>query len=97
RELAGQGVGLWDFVKATGMQRRTLERRMKAALGRTPKEELLRIQMEDAKRMLTQTDLPIKRIAGLAGFASSRYFGRVFLARIGMTPGQYRKNAKTGR
>ena len=96
RENACKGIRMVDITKATGMERRTLERRMKSTLGRSPKEELMRIQIEEAKQLLSKSEMSIKNVSQATGFASSRYFSRVFQSRIGMTPGEFRKHAKQG-
>ncbi|HVJ86258.1 MAG TPA: DNA-binding transcriptional regulator [Caulifigura sp.] len=90
REHACEGIRMTDITRATGMERRTLERRMKALFGRSPKDELMRIQIEEAKRLLASTELSIKAISMRTGFANSRYFTQVFRTRVGVAPGQFR-------
>ena len=46
-----------------------------------------------AKRLLTDTDLPIIDVAMASGFASLRRFNDLFRARYRMTPGQLRRHA----
>jgi LacI family transcriptional regulator len=67
---------------------------MKALLGRSPKEELMRTQLEQAKRLLTSTELSIKSVSLRTGFANSRYFSQVFRARVGVPPGQFRQQTR---
>ena len=90
REHACDPIRMRDVTKATGLERRTLERRMKAVFGRSPKEELLRIQIDEAKRLLVSTQMSIKAVAARAGFRNSRYFSNVFRTRVGLAPGQFR-------
>jgi LacI family transcriptional regulator len=92
REHACQGIRMRDVTLATGIERRTLERKMKKAFGRSPKAELLRIQIDCARRLLQGTQLSVKAIAAQAGFPNSRYFSNVFRSRVGLAPGQFRKN-----
>jgi LacI family transcriptional regulator len=91
RQHACDPVRMRDVTEATGMERRTLERKMKAIFGRSPKEELLRIQIDEAKRLLVTTQLSVKAIALRTGFANSRYFSNVFRRRVGAPPGQFRR------
>jgi LacI family transcriptional regulator len=91
REHACQRIRMRDVTRATGMERRTLERKMKALCGRSPKEELLRVQIDEVKRLLTSTQLSIKQIAGRTGFGSTRYLSNVFRRRVGVAPGQFRR------
>lgn len=94
RENACRGIRIEDISKEMKMERRTLERRVKAALGRSPKEEISRIQMEEACQLLARTEMSIKNVAISSGFANSRYFSRVFRMRNGTTPHQYRVNVR---
>jgi LacI family transcriptional regulator len=92
REHACQRIRMRDVTKATGMERRTLERKMKALLGRSPKEELMRIQIDEAKRLLATTKLSIKAVSARTGFQNSRYFSNVFRQRVGVAPGHFRRS-----
>jgi LacI family transcriptional regulator len=94
RENACRGIRMSDITRATGMERRTLERRMKSLFGRSPKDELMRIQIEEAKRLLASTELSVKAISLRTGFANSRYFTQVFRLRVGVAPGQYRNSSR---
>lgn len=91
REHACQRIRMRDVTQATGMERRTLERKMKLLLGRSPKDELLRLQLDEARRLLMTTEMSIKAVSLKAGFANSRYFSQVFRERIGMSPGEFRR------
>jgi LacI family transcriptional regulator len=90
REHACERVRMRDVTRATGLERRTLERKLKQALGRSPKQELLRVQIDEAKRLLLSTQLSIKAVSLRAGFVSSRYFSNIFRRRVGLAPGQFR-------
>jgi len=90
REHACQGIRMRDVTLATGLEPRTLARKMKAAFGRSPKAEILRIQIDAAKRLLQSTQLSVKTIAARTGFRNSRYFSNVFRKRVGLAPGQFR-------
>jgi LacI family transcriptional regulator len=52
REHACEGLRLKDSAKWTNLSRRELERRMRKLIGRSPKEEITRIQLERAKQLL---------------------------------------------
>jgi LacI family transcriptional regulator len=94
RDHACEGIRMSDVTRATGMERRTLERRIKAVLGHSPKDELMRIQLDQAKRLLAETDFSIKSVSLRTGFANSRYFSQVFRARVGLAPGQFRQSMR---
>jgi LacI family transcriptional regulator len=91
RQHACDRIRMRDVTQATGVERRTLERKMKRMFGRSPKDELLRIQIDEAKRLLLTTELSIKAVSDRTGFLTSRYFSNVFRKRVGMAPGQFRR------
>lgn len=67
-----------------------IARCMRRRFGCAPMEYLLRYRLEQAKRLLLQTDLPILRIARETGFQQAAYFTSCFRAREGLTPRAYR-------
>jgi LacI family transcriptional regulator len=89
----GQPLRVADVVGATGVSRSTLEARFKA-LGRTIHGEIQRLQVERARFLITTTDLPIKQIAAMAGFAHVHYMTTIFHRRTGWTPAEYRKHVR---
>ena len=72
--------------------RRTLERRFRAALGRSISEEILRLRMERAKRELASTNTSLKLIAGSVGFRDAKRMHEVFFRELGMSPSEYRQS-----
>jgi LacI family transcriptional regulator len=93
RDHACRGLRVKELVRKTGMTRRSLERRMDKLLGRSPKDEITRVQIERAKRLLTETDLTAAEIAEKCGYSQPKYFSQVFHARVGLPPGAYRRIA----
>ncbi len=72
--------------------RRTLEKRFRAALGRSIHQEVIRRRMESARRLLRDTTLTIASTAGEAGFANAQRFYAAFKRVQGVTPGAYRQS-----
>ena len=62
----------------------------KQVTGVTFKEHLNRIRIEEAERLLTNTDYPILEIAIACGYRDQSYFTKVFKKYTGLTPRQYR-------
>ena len=92
RERACRGLRVDDVAEAIAISRRSLEQRFRRALGRTPKEEITRVRLERAQRLLRQTTMSIQRIAAESGFRSIDYFDRVFRRQTGLTPRAYRQS-----
>jgi len=72
------------------LSRRSLELKFRACLGHPPAVELRRIRIERAKRMLSETDLPVLKVALLSGFNSRQVFSTLFHEETGITPVDYR-------
>ncbi len=92
REHASEMIGVAQVAAALDISCRTLENRFVKLLGRTPKQEILRIQLARAQELLTHTNLPMAVVAEKAGFRSSGYLCEVFHRRMGCTPGTYRRD-----
>ncbi|MHC3467224.1 helix-turn-helix domain-containing protein [Streptomyces sp. 7R007] len=59
-------------------------------LGQSPMRALREARLGHAARLLENTDLSVERVAAASGFASPFHFNRVFRARYGIPPGEYR-------
>ncbi len=90
-ENADEPISVEDVVAALGVNRRTLEMRVRKALGRTPLSEIHRQHIQRAKSILADTEIPISQVADQAGFRSPQRFAVVFSRETGMTPSEYRK------
>ncbi|SFJ81892.1 response regulator transcription factor [Thermoflavimicrobium dichotomicum] len=65
-------------------------RLFKAEMGVTFIEYLTKYRVEQSKRLLKMTSLPIEVIANNTGFANASYFATTFKRIEGMTPSEYR-------
>lgn len=90
RERALEGGTVDELCRVLNASRSTLERRMKVALGRTPKEEILRIRFREVERLLRDSDLTLEVIAERTGFGHASYFQTAFRERYKVTPGAFR-------
>jgi AraC-like DNA-binding protein len=85
-----QVLSVVDVADALGTTRRTLERRLIAATGRTALDAIIDCRFSRAERLLRETEIPIKAVASLAGFGSLQNLRHVCLQRLGCAPGLYR-------
>ncbi|MFP4224674.1 MAG: substrate-binding domain-containing protein [Phycisphaeraceae bacterium] len=99
REHACQGITVTDVLEQVDMTRRMLDARFTKLIGRTPYQEILRIKLNRAKVLLTETTLPLSRIAAATGFKEAECLSVAFKRTIGQTPGRYRSEhaASAGR
>ncbi len=91
RETACDGIAVKDILKEMAISRSALERRMRAALGRSPNEEITRVRVERVKELLISTDQPLTTIARRTGFQTPQYLVQVFRRQVGVTPGVFRR------
>lgn len=85
-----------DLAHDFNISRNYLYTLFKKTYGVSPQEYLLMRRIEKAKQLLSNntTDLSVKQISIAVGFENPLYFSRVFRARTGFSPTQYRKNEK---
>jgi LacI family transcriptional regulator len=91
REHACRGISVDEVARVAGLARRTMEARFKKMLDRSPHEEIMRIQVMRAQRLLLYSNLPIALIAERVGFETPEYFSVAFKRITGMPPVTYRK------
>jgi LacI family transcriptional regulator len=96
REHACEGLRVSDVLKHCPMARRGLENRFKQLLGRTPRQEILRVQLNRVKELLVGTELPVWEIADRTGF-DAEYLSVVFKQATGVAPSEYRRSYGVGR
>ncbi len=58
----------------------------------SPLDDLIAMRIQLAKEYLETTDFSVTHIADTCGFSDVYYFCKIFKKRIGLPPGQYRKN-----
>lgn len=90
REHAVDGIRVSDVLARANRSPSTLERRIKKILGRTIKAEITRIRLARARLLLSETNLPIAKVALRTGFSEPKYFCDVFRKNEQMTATEYR-------
>ncbi len=90
RRKNGRDITVDRVVEEVAVSRRSLEKRFRAAVGRTILEEIHLVRLDRAKRLLIETPYPVSKIAHIAGFGTTAYFIQFFLKRVGKTPRRYR-------
>jgi AraC family transcriptional regulator, regulatory protein of adaptative response / DNA-3-methyladenine glycosylase II len=82
---------LAELATQAGITERTLRRQFEQHLGASPKQVEQTRRLLLAKRLLTETALPITEIAFAAGFASIRRFNDAWQQAYGLAPSALRK------
>jgi signal transduction histidine kinase/CheY-like chemotaxis protein/ligand-binding sensor domain-containing protein len=79
------------LADAVAVERRTLQRKLKALTGLTPAAYIRQFRMQRAGHLLASSDRSVQEIAISCGFASPQHFSRSFSQHYGMPPDQWRK------
>ncbi len=88
-----EDASLADLAAALGVTDRHLRRVFRQEFGVTPVAYAQTQRLLLAKRLLTDTALPVLEVAMASGFASLRRFNDLFRTRYRLTPGGLRKRA----
>jgi transcriptional regulator GlxA family with amidase domain len=79
------------LAEQAGMSPRTFARIYAAKMGITPARMVEKIRIEAVRRILEESDMPIKRIASECGFGQEDRLRRAFARQVGTTPADYRQ------
>lgn len=91
RENVHRVLGTAELARTVGLSERQLHRKLKAALGLSPYELLLRTRVQAAAEVLARTSTPISEVALDHGFCDQSAFTQQFRKRTGMTPKEFRQ------
>ncbi|MFK7968768.1 MAG: ATP-binding protein [Bacteroidia bacterium] len=75
-----------------GMSRTQLHNKIKALTGLASSRFLRKIRMDEAEKLLRETDLQIAEIAFRVGYQAPAYFTKLFVETFNKTPSEYRKS-----
>jgi transcriptional regulator GlxA family with amidase domain len=89
RHLATE-LSLAALANQAGMSERSFSRHYAEATGQTPARAIERLRVEEARRLLSETRLPVKRISQRCGFGSEETMRRSFLRLLSVTPQDFR-------
>ncbi|TBC19554.1 AraC family transcriptional regulator [Rhizobium ruizarguesonis] len=86
-----------DLADLCGMSRATFMRHFQDRLGCSALDLLTDLRMSLAANELKKSTISTEAVAETVGYQSVSAFRRVFTERMGMTPGEWRRQAHTGR
>ena len=88
---SGKALSVARIAQAVGLGRKSLEQRFRRYVGRTINDELIRLRIETLKRLLVESDEPIKTLSPVAGFGTTANMHTMFKRHTDMTPAAYRR------
>lgn len=82
------------LCKHLATSRTPLHNKLTRFTGMSTTEFVRFIRLEEAKKLLLETELAVSEVAYQVGFRSPAYFARRFHERYGMSPTEYRNNSQ---
>lgn len=87
----GSDLQLVDLACESALSIPHLHTLFRQRLGRTPHQFVLERKVQQACRLLSGTDYPVKQVGRECGFANVETFCRAFRKQVGTTPSRYRR------
>ena len=87
------GATVKDVIAAMGMKPRSAEARFKEVCGHSIKDEIMAVKLARAKRLLSDTDLPISIVCERCGYTDERSLRYLFSKATGLSPADWRARA----
>lgn len=84
-------IGVNDMAQAASMSLRNFHQAFADNIGRSPGQELQRIRIERAKKLLSDSNTKMEVIARMSGYESANSFWVAFRRLVGMSPKHYQK------
>ena len=88
--MAHGKVSLEAIAQEFYITRGQLNRRIKAITGVTTQQYVMRIRLEQAKKLLSDSTLQVSEVAYKCGFDDVASFSRAFKRTFSLSPSQYR-------
>lgn len=91
QERLDEPISLQNLADLLGLSRFHVCTAFRQATGFTPHQWLVRLRMDRARRLLSETRLSITDIALAVGYQTPSSFTQAFRAAVGMTPREFRR------
>ncbi len=86
-----QNITLRDIADACACSESTVSHLFKEHTGVSAKRYIFNLRIEQAKKLLSSSDLPIGTVALMCGFDNINYFPTAFKKAVGVSPTEYRQ------
>ncbi|GAC1324867.1 MAG: GlxA family transcriptional regulator [Collimonas sp.] len=87
-------ISVVDAANFVSMSERNFVRQFKRETGQTPHDFLLNLRLEAVRQQLTETDLPVDKIARRCGLFSGEHVAKLFRKHMWTSPTEYRKGIR---
>ncbi len=86
-----KSISLSHIAESVHLSKIYFQNIFKESVGITPHQYLINCRIENAKKLLWNTNIPMNEVAEQSGFGCQQYLNKVFKKETGMTPVSYRK------
>lgn len=94
----GDKISVKRLAKMCLLSESAFRKAFHEAVGMSPAQYKMHVKIRKAQELLAGTpELSIAEIADMLGFYDMSYFYKTFTAQVGVTPGQYREDARAAR
>lgn len=90
-----ENLSVQQYAESLGVSQSHLSEQVKKAVGRSVSSLIHEAQVQEAKRLLLNTELNVAEIAEKMNFQDAAYFCRSFKREAGISPGQYRAECRS--
>jgi TolB-like protein/AraC-like DNA-binding protein len=90
-EISNEYFGVSELAEAMNMSRSSLLRKIKKQTGLSASQFIRKIRLEEAKKLLEETELTVSEISYQVGFSNASYFIKCFREDFDFPPGESRK------
>ena len=84
-------IKLDEIAKVTSLNSSYFSTLFKKETGENFSDFLIGCRLTEAKKLLKETTLTINEITSAIGYSDSKYFSKLFVKNVGITPSEYRK------
>lgn len=84
-------ISVESLASACNISISALERRFRKHLGKTPRQYITEVRLDNVRQMLRETNKPVGMIAQETGFADHSHLSRAYKKQFGITPRQERR------
>ncbi len=85
-------ISVADAAEIAAMSERHFLRCFKLEMGITPSDYLLQARLDTACTLLTETELPVDKIARRSGMSNGDRLAKIFRKRMSVSPGEFRRH-----